>query len=116
MTEISDMTIDEYAARYIKRQSILSSCLMNGNFSVHDAIRHLSSGRKDKQPSADATREFLDAMVKDGLLKRTAERGKARWCRVGSATSVRGSWGVTDNGVRLGMHQPPVFGAARGLT
>lgn len=103
----NNMTIEEYTERDIKRQSILGSVLMEGIFSVADAIRHLSHGRPENKSTIDAMREFLDSMVRDGLLKRACAPGKARWCRPGQPEGIAGPWRKTDNGVRLGMHQPP---------
>lgn len=113
MTVPNNMTIEEYAERHIKRQSILNSILMNGVFDVNDAIRHQANGRKENKSTVDAMREFLDSMVRDGLLKRANTYGRARWSRPGQPEGIAGPWRNTDNGKRLGQHYPPQLCAPR---
>lgn len=79
-----------------------------------DAVRHLSDYRQDGEVVTEsAAKTLLDKMVDEDLLIKTRIASKTRYS-IPKPNFITVGWGVTDNGVRLGMHLPPSPAVIRG--
>ena len=113
----NNMTIEQFAERFNRRESLLKSQIAadGAQFTVADATRHLSDYRAGQVVTHDEAKRLLDKMVEDGLLRK--ERTKSR-NRYSTIPAKSGAWAPPklDSGSPIGLHQPPsreqILGAA----
>jgi hypothetical protein len=100
------MSIEQYAERYNRRQSLLKSKMaQDGPFNVSSATRHFSDYRKGDVVSPATMKAFLNQMVLDGLL--IVSRGhRGTYFEIKRECHVSGPWVRRDNGIPLGRYYP----------
>lgn len=110
-----NMTLEQVVERHHQRQSILTSAIAAeyAPFSLADAIRHLSNYKNGAVVTEGSAKALLEKMADEGLLVKTRAHSKTRYA-IPKPNFITRGWGVTDNGVRLGLHQPPSPAVLRG--
>ena len=111
MTVPQGMTISQYAERRVMRQRLFDSDFgKSGALFTHaEATKLLNSFPEARQMDKSSTQAFLRQMVLDGLLRPIKPKPGLLFYTtlVKPSQIVAGSWMVTDNGIRIGLHQPP---------
>lgn len=110
-----NMTLEQVVERHHQRQSILTSAIAAeyASFSLADAIRHLSNYKNGAVVTEGSAKALLEKMADEGLLVKTRANSKTRYA-IPKPNFITRGWGVTDNGVGLGLHQPPSPEVLRG--